>query len=1020
MQFYRNIRFTTLILSTVLLSLGLISALLIIPTYQGATRAYNEELKLTHKKDQEVLNHVFREALAGLAQVAEEVSASNDLLIGVLTENPELSKPVLETILAGKAGERIDAFVLEYSGEGMLRVDNVGLTGLSIPLEQLSARLAPYGNWNHITASGAETEYGLLRLTLPVIESELGEIVGRLHTYILINENFWILNELQRLTGAMAVTLNTRHYPLGSLGQAPHLIDTLQQTSIDAPFALHPNGVINQYQITLETPETFHVRALISDTPYQILQAAYSEELGIYLVLAALLALGSGLMIHRTVRLSLNNLIEHAEAVIEGKDTERFSHTFSEFRRVSRAFTRMLASLHERDSLIAGIMNNSNNMIFVKSREGRYLLANQSLAHLGDKAGENITGLYDVDLFPDALLPLLKETDQKILSTGNSLQFEFTFNQNGVERTFLTSKFPLFNEQGEPYAVGGISADISERKQAEERLQLAQQVFDSAAEAFVVVDGHDNIVTCNRSFLSLAGEKSGNSDTGHFFCRLDNRTLIETSVANNGFWQGESDLIRQHKDALPILLSVTRTDDKKTGAVRYIAVFSDITKLKKAETRLEKLAHYDDLTGLPNRTLFYERLDYALTHNVRAGDRTALLFMDVDRFKAINDTYGHDAGDQLLITVAQRISDIVRRTDTLCRLGGDEFTVLLTNISNPDLIEHTAQRILEALRLPIEVGSNTFHITGSIGIALYPEDGLDCSTLLKHADIAMYHAKDSGRNSFQFFDAEMNIRATTRGMIEEGLRQAIVNDELYLQYQPRFDVDGSAMTGAEALVRWCHPQRGIIPPGDFIPIAESSSLILEIGRFVLNTACAQASAWLQAGHQVPVSVNLSTAHLRDPDVITDVAVALERSGLPASMLELEITETHVIEDIEHVIGTLNTLRAMGVHLSVDDFGTGYSSLIYLKKLPVNTVKIDRSFVNDIPGNPDDESLIKAIISMSHSLNLSVVAEGVENREQLAFLKELGCNEIQGFLLARPDSAEQLMRLNQKQGSPERA
>lgn len=1013
MRFFRNIRFTTIILSIVLSALALISALLIIPTYQGATRAYQEELQLNHKKDQVVLNHVFREALSGLAQVAGEVSASNDILIGVLTENADLTVPLLDSILAGKAGERIDAFLLEYTNGEMLRVDNVGLTGLGIPLERLSARLTPYGVWSYVPDQTPESNYALLRLTLPITEPELGEIIGRLHTYILLNDNFWLMNELQRLTGAMAVTLSNAELPLGSLGRSTDHTETLRQAELDSAITLHPMGVINQYQITLETAHSFSVRALISDTPYQILQAAYTDELGIYLALAALLALSSGLMIHRTVRLSLNTLIDHAEAVIDGKDTERFSHTFAEFQRVSRAFTRMLESLHERDTLIEGILNNSNNMIFVKNREGRYLLANQLMAHLGNKASENITGRYDVDLFPTDLLPLLQQTDQHVLNSGESLQFEFTFQQDGMERTFLTSKFPLLNEQGEPYAVGGISAEITERKQTEAHLLLAQQVFDSAAEAFVVVDGSDNIITCNRSFQRLTGNKNPRDNSGHFFARLDNRTLVETGVAHNGFWQGESDLLRRDKEPLPILLSVTRVDDLKTGAVRYIAVFSDITKLKSAENRLEKLAHYDDLTGLPNRTLFYERLDYALNHSARTSNRTALLFMDVDRFKAINDTYGHDAGDELLVTVGQRISQIVRRNDTLCRLGGDEFTVLLTNVSYPELIEHTAQRILEALRQPIQVGSNTFHITGSIGIAIHPEDGNDCSTLLKHADIAMYHAKDNGRNSFQFFDTEMNIRATKRGMIEEGLRQAITDNELYLQYQPRFDVDGKRIRGAEALIRWQHPQKGIISPGEFIPVAESSSLIIDIGRFVLNAACTQACNWLKAGHPIPVSVNLSTAHLRAPDVVSDVASALEQSGLPANMLELEITETHIIEDIEYVIETLSTLRAMGIRLSVDDFGTGYSSLMYLKKLPVNTVKIDRSFVTDIPGDADDESLIKAIISMSHSLNLSVVAEGVENEAQLAFLRNLGCDEIQGFLLARPDSAEQLMQLSQQ-------
>lgn len=710
------------------------------------------------------------------------------------------------------------------------------------------------------------------------------------------------------------------------------------------------------------------------------------------------------------VRRSLANLINHAESVVKGAADKPYSHTFEEFNRVGLAFASMLKSLRERDNRIAGIIDHSPGIIFIKDKNHRYLLHNQQFALAVGRNPAEIDHLTDKELFPAHLVKQLSHTDDYVLEHSESIQFEFNLQTPAGERTFLSSKFPLLDDNGAPYAVGGIATDITERKQAEDHLRLSQQVFEAAAEAFLVFDDQGHFITCNRTFRQMTGLNDTSPNTA-IQAFLESHPYIQAGLKTAGYWKGESEFKQQHGANIPVLISVSQVHISTSNYIHYVAVISDITALKQAEYRLEKLAHFDSLTSLPNRSLFFERLQHALNQSARNGSRMALLFLDVDRFKSINDTYGHDTGDQLLVQVSKQLKTCIRRSDTLSRLGGDEFTVILTNVNQPGLIERSARRLLASLAEPIYTDSNIFHISGSLGIAIYPEDGQDCHTLLKHADIAMYHAKDNGRNSFQFFDSTLNTHSQTRIYIEENLHEALKSKELFIEYQPRFDMSGQCMTGAEALIRWRHPEKGLIPPSEFIPVAENSDLIITIGRFVLNEACYTAKQWLDNGHQVPVSVNLSPQQLHDPHIISDIQQALKNSQLPPDHLELEITETQVIDNIDQVSGTLTTLRQMGVRLSVDDFGTGYSSLIYLKKLPFNTVKIDRSFVADVPGDSDDEILIGAIISMSHSLNLSVVAEGVETAEQLAFLKALGCNEIQGFLLAKPGSPEQLITIN---------
>ncbi len=439
--------------------------------------------------------------------------------------------------------------------------------------------------------------------------------------------------------------------------------------------------------------------------------------------------------------------------------------------------------------------------------------------------------------------------------------------------------------------------------------------------------------------------------------------------------------------------------------------FRDITERKQVEERLNYLANYDGLTDLPNRTLLLDRFEQALTRAPWHKRSVAVLFCDLDRFKVVNDTLGHHVGDQLLKTIALRIVDCVRSGDTVSRLGGDEFVVLLTDLARPEDVYKVSQLILERVAKPLMLEDHEVYVSASIGISLFPEDGEDPNMLLKNADIAMYRAKEQGKNNYQMYSRALDAKTADRLTLESSLRRAIENGELSAHYQPQLDLKTNQIIGAEALVRWQHPDMGMMSPADFLPIAEETGLIASIDKWILLCACKQNKHWRDMGlPSMRVAVNLSDRLFHQPDLALTVANILQETGLSADGLELELTEAVVMHDIERALNTINELREMGVQIAIDDFGTGYSSLSYLKRYPIHSVKVDRSFVRDITTDPDDAAIVEAIIAMSHKLNLHVVAEGVETSEQQSFLVQQGCDVMQGFLFSRPIPAEEFTAL----------
>src|SRR5450830_276492 len=476
-----------------------------------------------------------------------------------------------------------------------------------------------------------------------------------------------------------------------------------------------------------------------------------------------------------------------------------------------------------------------------------------------------------------------------------------------------------------------------------------------------------------------------------------------------------------HKDGHLVWLNVSVAPISiEKGPGGFIAVIEDISQRKQFEQKLQHLAHHDALTGLSNRVLLLDRLSQAMTYANRAGRFVAVLFIDLDRFKNINDSLGHDAGDQVIVEVARRLSLNIREGDTVARLGGDEFVVVLSDIAREDEIALLAQKILDALFLPMIIQGQELSPIGSIGISVYPQDGKEGSTLLKNADAVMYQAKGFGRNNFQFYAQEMNARTLDRLKLEGGLRHALEREEFILLYQPQMDISSGEIVGVEALLRWQPLGKPMVMPNDFIPIAEETGLIVPIGEWVLRTACAQHVAWKKLGlPEVRMAVNLSARQFRQKNLEQLVARVLREAGCGATCLELEITESVVMDNPEAAAQTLQKLSDMGVQLSIDDFGTGYSSLSYLKRFPIHSLKIDRSFVKDITTDANDAAIAKSIIALAHSMKLKVVAEGVETDEQLIFLGEQQCDHIQGYHLSRPVSPEQLQLLMKNMRYPSR-
>jgi len=747
---------------------------------------------------------------------------------------------------------------------------------------------------------------------------------------------------------------------------------------------------------------------------------------------------------------------ESGARVASNDDTQRL---IAASQRLAAEVSRMFASepdIADRHYWLETMVNHIPDYIYAKDLEGRFLIANRAtVIDNGFEDMQDLIGKTDYDLHPAEMVGHMAATERQVIETGKPIfgMEERAFVSKGYERWLMTSKVPLRNKQGATIGIVGVSRDISDRKKAE-RLLLGQArlleliakstpLVDFFNELILMIEAHQPGIVGSILLLSpdgrhlmtgaapgldkafsasvhgvAIGPKVGSCGTAAW----RGEPVVVADILSDPLWEDVVDFVRpfgyrscwstpirsyQRKVLGTFALysrEVGLPSAEQNELISMAAHLAGIAiERRQSEERIQFMAHHDALTGLPNRVLFDERVASALQQARAAGQSVALAFLDLDNFKLINDTLGHHAGDELLRLVAARMLACVRKSDMIVRVGGDEFIILLTGLP-PDsgIVTSRLEDIRTAIGAPLVLSGRSLQVSCSMGVVCYPDHGQTATELLANADAAMYRAKEVGRNNLQLFDAEMAKKAHERLLRHEELRDAVARGEFLLHYQPQMNLKTGRIFAAESLLRWQHPERGLVSPAEIIPLAEETGLIVPIGDWVLNEACRQNKAWQEAGlPPIVVSVNVSARQFRERNWVSRVAQALEESGLEARYLELELTESLIMRDVGAAIATMHELQALGVHLAIDDFGTGYSSLSALKSFPVRRLKIDRSFVQDIPGDDDDKAITGAIISLAQKLQIEVIAEGVETQAQVDFLRASGCHDVQGYFVSRP-------------------
>jgi diguanylate cyclase (GGDEF)-like protein/PAS domain S-box-containing protein len=671
-------------------------------------------------------------------------------------------------------------------------------------------------------------------------------------------------------------------------------------------------------------------------------------------------------------------------------------------------------ALQESENRLHTILDSVEAFIYIKDPHYGYQYANRRVRELFGKSMEEIVGRDDAAFFDAKTAANLRVNDRRVIEQGERVaQEEVNTNaKDQITSAYLSVKLPLRDQEGQIYGLCGISTDITERKQTEASLRIAAAAFESQ-QGMLITDANNIILRINRSFSEMSGYSVEEvvGQTPHMFAsgRQDEQfyAAMWHSINSSGSWQGEIWDRRKSGEVYPKWLTITAVKDNAGVVTNYVATHADITERKNAEMQIRQLAFYDPLTLLPNRRLLADRLQQALIASTRSQREGALLFIDLDNFKTLNDTLGHDKGDLLLQEVARRVSDCLRECDTVARLGGDEFVVMLEDLSDNSLeaasqAEGVGEKILTAISQPYDLAGQDYRCSSSIGVTLFGAPHHSSDELMKRADLAMYQSKAAGRNTLRFFDPAMQAKVSARAGLEADLREGLKQAQFVLHYQPQLNASGH-VTGVESLVRWQHPQRGLVPPGEFIPLAEETGLILPLGNWVLESACRQLAQWAPDPKRADlcVAVNVSAGQMHQADFVEQVQAVLARTGANPKRLKLELTESLLLKDIEDTIVKMKRLKAQGIGFSLDDFGTGYSSLSYLKRLPLEQLKIDQSFVRDVLTDPNDAAIARTVVALAQSLGLSVIAEGVETEAQRDWLAQQGCNAYQGYLFSRP-------------------
>ena len=739
-------------------------------------------------------------------------------------------------------------------------------------------------------------------------------------------------------------------------------------------------------------------------------------------VLALALALAVALALARALTGQMSDFSAHIQAMADGNYRAAIPrYRVEELNELAENMRRMASAILERESRLLSsegnyrsLVESTDDLIVRVDFSGCLAFVNHAATQFFGLPPEDCLGLSAYDFIHPDDREATRNAIKSWLEDCNVQSFTWEsrlLGRTGIEHLVQWRIAPDCDSVGGIRGFSAIARDIAEQRAIEEKLRLAASVFESGAEGVCITDAQQKIVSANRSMSAMTGysvdEMLGKTPTLFKSGRHDRSFYQQMwqEIALHGHWSGEIWNRRKNGEIHPVWLGITAVRDDGGAITHHIGTFFDISDRKQAEEQIRYLAQHDALTRLPNQTLLLDRMGQALAALRRKECHAGTLLLDLDRFKLVNDTLGHDVGDRLLEQVAARLRDALRETETIARLGGDEFVVFVPEVAGIETLSIIAGKIIEVLSRPYQIGLHELHVTPSIGISVAPEDGDDARALLRNADTAMYHAKNLGRNNFQFFAQTMNLAVQKRLDIENDLRKALERSEFLLHYQPQVDCRTGQVTGMEALIRWQHPQRGLVPPNEFIPVAEETGIIVEIGEWVLQEACRQARRWHDAGVPLRMGVNLSARQFQQAHLVEQIESAVAAAGIDPRLLELEITEGLLMDDPLAAADLLRQIAAMGIRLAIDDFGTGYSSLAYLKRFPLHRLKIDRSFVRDISTDPNDAAIVNAIVAMAGTLNMEVIAEGVEEAAQLHFLDRAGCSSIQGFFFSKPQPAE---------------
>ena len=1019
---HRSLSLTTLVLALLLAPLVVLSAVQISLYYISSKDTLEEEVQRSFAHSTNTARLLNKQKLDNLARLISTQASDPELVHALQTKDATAIQTILTDWSNRVAGLHFEIMMLHDSNGNMLADISSPLINAHVfhPAMKCTAAVVAEQNWRIITAQDNGRNVAALLYQTPVIGTKLGRVQGVLCAGVLLNDNLAFVRDLKDAAAASAAAL--------MMGEQTLVVDDFNVTTpiqglTTATSLSKPNEVLESgayflsHAPLLDGPENNDLSLVIAlpNTGFQALRQHYQRGTLVVFVLTGIL-IALAVWVFRLLAFpSLANLVDYASRV-RNEDGNAFYQAglVTEYNHLGETLHHMVHDLQLSKEHLEFLLNEMPVGIAQVDADGNITFRNKWFV---DRFGYDANEVPTINEWWPRAYPNEKERE---ISMDRWLKAVHEAEKNGTaikpgeyDVTCLNGEVLTCEITGITFGDNllGTFVDLTERKRAQESIYLYANAFEHSGEATLITDAHNRILVANPAFCTLTGyaleDVIGENPNILSAGRTPPETYQEMWAALNtsGFWQGELWDRDKSGNIHPKWAAISVIRDQDGNLTHHIVSYTDISERKAAEERIYRLAHHDPLTGLLNRFSLESRLEQALMTARRQSNSVAVMFIDMDRFKLINDTLGHHVGDELLVEIAHRLSGCVRESDIVARQGGDEFVVVITNIADPTIAASVAEKIARTLAAQYLIEGHDLYTTPSTGISLFPADGDDVDTLMKNADTAMYHAKDLGRNNYQFFSTAMTEEAQERLDVERDLSTALAEGQFELYYQPQLQTTTHDVIGFEALVRWNHPERGLVPPDRFIPIAEESGLIEPLGAWVLDEACRQLAEWKGQGiDHLRIAVNISAHQLRAKTLVEQVEHALAEHGLIAQDLELEVTESVTMSDPDLAIEQLQALRNLGVSLAIDDFGTGYSSLWYLKVLPIQVLKLDRSFVSDIGTGSDDDAICAATLAMARNLRLMVVAEGVETELQGEFLASHGCDFLQGYLFGKPEPA----------------